>query len=158
MAETSVRLGLPLLVPGQGQKDVTHNEALAVLDMLVQPVAQSRELSVPPTSPEVGHCWLAPQDATGAWSGREGQLACWTAGGWRYAAPSDGWQIWLVDEAVLVRRHLGEWNPVASWAVSGEAIPVPNGGAVVDVEARLAIEALLGRLSAMGLMEASAVE
>ena len=34
------RLKLPLLYSGQAQKEVTHNEALNLLDVLVNPVAQ----------------------------------------------------------------------------------------------------------------------
>lgn len=158
MVQTSARLGLPLLVPGQGQKDVTHNEALAALDMLVQPVAQSRGLSVPPVSPEVGRCWLVPEDASGAWGGREGQFACWTAGGWRYAEPSEGWHVWVIDETIMVRRQLGEWAQVAPLAIPGQAVPMPDGGTVVDVEARIAIETLLARLSNMGLLAPSTAE
>ena len=32
------RFGLPLLAPGQAAKELTHNEALSLLDLLVQPV------------------------------------------------------------------------------------------------------------------------
>jgi len=34
------RLALPLLAVAQAQKEVTHNEALALLDLLVQPAAK----------------------------------------------------------------------------------------------------------------------
>lgn len=158
MAETTTRLSLPLLVPGQGQKDITHNEALVVLDMLVQPVAQSRVVAAPPHSPEQGICWLIPDEATGVWAGKGGQLACWMEGGWHYATASEGWAIWLIDEEVAVRRLHGQWQRVAPWAAPSAAIPVPAGGAIVDAEARLAIETLLSRLSALGLMEGAEAE
>ena len=40
MPELSANLSLPLLMPAQAQKHVTHNEALQVLDALVQLVVQ----------------------------------------------------------------------------------------------------------------------
>ena len=36
MSESTARLALPLIAPGQAQKEVSHNEALAALDLLVQ--------------------------------------------------------------------------------------------------------------------------
>lgn len=158
MAETTTRLGLPLLVPGQGQKDMTHNEALGALDMLVQPVLQSRAILAPPSSPEQGDCWLIPDAASGAWSDRVGQLACWTAGGWRFMTASEGWAFWIIDEDVVVRKRQGEWQRSAPWSVPSTAIPAPVGGTVVDNNARLAIVKLLGHLSALGLIGASQAE
>lgn len=34
--ETTARLGLPLLAPGQAQKELFHNEALALVDAATQ--------------------------------------------------------------------------------------------------------------------------
>ena len=36
--ETTARLTLPFLQSGQAQKELTHNEALTLLDIAVQPV------------------------------------------------------------------------------------------------------------------------
>lgn len=36
LSETTPRLALPYLMPAQAQKHVTHNEALRMLDALVQ--------------------------------------------------------------------------------------------------------------------------
>ena len=40
--ETTNRLGLPLLIPGQSQKETVHNEALLALDTLVGALSRSR--------------------------------------------------------------------------------------------------------------------
>ena len=34
--ETTPRLKMPMIVPGQAQKELSHNDALATLDLLVQ--------------------------------------------------------------------------------------------------------------------------
>ena len=149
MSELSARLRLPLLVPGQGQKDVTHNEAIVALDMLVQPVVQSAALAVPPTDAEEGTCWLIPEGAHGAWAGRRSEIACWTAGGWRFINPSEGWAVWVVDAARMARLVAGEWGMVVA---PGAPVVLPVGGDVVDAEARQVIDSLIQRLAAGGLI------
>ncbi len=40
--ETTARLGLPLLATGQAQKETTHNEALALIDLAPHPHGPAR--------------------------------------------------------------------------------------------------------------------
>jgi hypothetical protein len=56
MSTTTALQLLPLIEPSQAQKHVTHNEALAVLDVLVQTTATSRSLTAPPTAVVAGAC------------------------------------------------------------------------------------------------------
>jgi hypothetical protein len=44
---------LPLVQPGQAQKEMVHNEAIARIDLIVQAVALA-SLDTPPTAPESG--------------------------------------------------------------------------------------------------------
>ena len=150
----SARLGLPLLVPGQGQKDITHNEALLTLDMLVQPAVTSATLAAPPAEPPVGACWLVPAGAAGAWSGRDGCVAMWSSGGWRFAIPAEGWTTWVSDTAVAVRREGGGWVPVRGFPDPAPSVVEPAGGAVIDIEARNAIASILASLTGLGLLGA----
>lgn len=70
--ETSVRLGLPLLQTGQAQKEMTHNEALTLLDFAVQPVVEAVGVDTPPAAPAPGACWVVgPTPQRGL--GRAGQ-------------------------------------------------------------------------------------
>lgn len=48
----SQRLGFPMLAAGQAQKELTHNEALLLLDALVQGCSPSEPANDPPQSPE----------------------------------------------------------------------------------------------------------
>jgi hypothetical protein len=52
------RLKLPLLYSGQAQKEVTHNEALNLLDVLVNPVAQEININSPPTDLKIGKLYV----------------------------------------------------------------------------------------------------
>jgi hypothetical protein len=64
------RLGLPLLAAGQAQKELTHNEALSLLDVAVGRAAESAGLVTPPALPEPGQCWIVASGGTGHWEDR----------------------------------------------------------------------------------------
>lgn len=162
--DISPRLGLPFLVSGQSQKEITHNEALQALDALVQPVAQSADLSTPPVSPLAGQCWVVAAGASGLWSGREGQMAQWTGGGWRYTIPAEGWRCHVIDRNVTIRHDGVDWLEESAREdglyISGmrvvtaqqSSIDNPAGGAVADSEARATIGAILTVLRSHGLI------
>jgi hypothetical protein len=161
--EASARLSLPFLSSGQAQKEVTHNEALQRLDLLVQPVALSASVSTPPLSPDEGACWIVGPSPDGGWAGHAGDIAQWTAGGWRFAQPLAGWECHVLDRAGTMRFDGSQWRDgavradglyVAGVRVVGaqqDAIAAPSGGTVVDGEARAAITAILDTLQAHGL-------
>lgn len=110
MNEMTTRFDLPLLVAGQGQKDITHNEALLLIDMLLHPSVESRALASPPANPTGGQCWLIPTGATGAWEGSTDAMAAWTAGGWRFIPAREGMTLWVRDEQLSCRYFAGQWN------------------------------------------------
>ena len=139
------RFALPLLAVAQAQKEVTHNEALALLDALVHAAIEAGPLATPPANPAVGQCWIVDAGATGAWSGEENAIAIWTAGGWRFAAPRAGVQVTRLADGARLRFEGGEWTAPAT-------IGAPAGGATVDSEARSAIAALILNLAAQGLL------
>src|SRR5688572_24198881 len=87
--DQTARFALPYLAPGQLQKELFHNEALQRVDMLLCPVVEGPPAASPPVSPTAGSCYLVGSGASGAWAGNDGALACFTEGGWRFAAPTD---------------------------------------------------------------------
>jgi hypothetical protein len=137
----TARHALPNLFLGQAQKEVTHNEALARIDALLHPVVEAELATAPPglTLADDGHCWLIAAAATGPWAGKDKQIARWTGGSWRYLMPVEGMIIW--DVAERKRRFYID----GSWVAPG-AVDSPAGGAVIDVEARAALAALLQHL------------
>jgi len=162
--EASPRLALPFLVPGQAQKEMVHNEALQRIDALAQPVAQSADLAVPPTVPTPGDCWIVAGGATGAWAGHAGDIAQWTAGGWRFLQPAEGWRCHVSDRSAAMRHDGTTWvnETVRSDGiyVDGDKvvgsrmadIDPPVGGTVVDNEGRAVINELLTALRTHGLI------
>lgn len=103
-------LGLPYLAAAQAQKHVTHNEALSLLDGLVQGGVKSRQLASPPASPANGDRYVVAANATGAWAGADGKLAFFCDGDWRLLAPREGWRLWVDDEDMLIAFDGAGWR------------------------------------------------
>ncbi len=113
---TTPKLQMPELVVGQAGKELTHNQALAVLDQLAQAVVVDKDLASPPGSPANGSMYIVAVGATGAWLGQSGKLAYWltTVAAWTFITPEDGWLVWVADEAKRYERLSGSWSLVAS--------------------------------------------
>lgn len=112
MMPTTPLLDLPLIVANQAQKHITHNEALLMLDGLVQLAVESATRTTPPPNPAVGERHLVPTGATGEWAGHEGSIAAWRDGAWTFHAAVTGWRCWVEDEGRLVVRQGGNWETV----------------------------------------------
>ena len=110
MSETSPLLSLPYIQPAQAQKHVTHNEALRLLDALVQLAVQSRSQSAPPVDPADGARFIVASGATGDWAGQDGTVALNAGGAWLFLQPDTGWQAWVADEAQAVVWQDGVWQ------------------------------------------------
>ncbi|WMT91160.1 DUF2793 domain-containing protein [Pelagibacterium sp. H642] len=111
MSETE-RLGLPLIAPEQAQKHVTHNEAVLLLDALVQLRLDGLAETVPPEEPAGAVTYAIGAGATGVWQGRDGEVAAWTEGGWRFATPAEGWLAWDKGAGRAVVFRAGGWRPL----------------------------------------------
>ena len=63
-----------------------------LLDVMLGTVIESMTESAPPPSGNVvvGDMFIVADNATGAWEGREGQIAALTSTGWRFVVPVDG--------------------------------------------------------------------
>ena len=162
--DTTERAKLPLLAAGQAQKEEWHNESLLRLDLLTSGVVEA-ELADPPLSQQAGVLYLVAAAGTGAWAGRDGSLAGWTVGGWRFVAPFEGLRLTDRASGVEWRRTGSAWERgrvraeevlVAGQKVVGEraaAIASPSGGSVIDAEARACINFILSALRGHGLVE-----
>lgn len=100
MTET-VNLGLPFIEGGQAQKHVTHNDALRILDTVVQIAVTDMVRTAPPVSPAEGDRYVVASGATGAWAGRVNAIAVWQDGAWAFTAPKAGWCLWSIADASI---------------------------------------------------------
>ncbi|WP_428628675.1 DUF2793 domain-containing protein [Sphingopyxis sp.] len=139
------RFALPLLGVAQAQKEVTHNEALTLIDALVHAAVEAGPLSDPPVAPVPGQCWLVGAAATGDWGGQAQAIAIWTVGGWRFVAPRAGTTVMRVADGTRLRFDGEEWAAPAT-------IGPPSGGSTIDVEARSTLATLILHLEAHGLL------
>jgi hypothetical protein len=162
--ESTDRLSLPLLMPGQAQKEVWHNEALEILDVLVGGAVEDGPSNDPPASPVAGNAYLIGNSPTGDWSGFANAVAAYGNSGWRFLAPVDGMQLFVKSPGTVALYRSGAWETGILRGTSlvidglqvvgarGGAVADPSGGAVVDAEARLAIGQMLAVLRQHGLI------
>lgn len=165
MSEATPRHNLPYIIPGQAQKEMTHNEALALLDALVGASVVSAGTDNLPGSPMPGQCWIVGSAPTAEWVGHDDELACWTEGGWRFLTPRTGTRVWVEDQHLWAERTGDGWiigEVVGQRLVVGgdqvvgprlSSIAMPTGGAIQDVEVRSALSDVIARLQAHGLID-----
>jgi HK97 family phage major capsid protein len=157
-AETSI------LRDPYSKKPYVYFYATLLLDLLVQPAAAAAPSNDPPTQPTPGSLHICGSAPTGAWSGKAHALALATEAGWRFLMPFEGQRITMLGSG-LERVFLeGAWSlgvvratevRIADKAVVSAqqpAIDAASGGAIVDLEARRALDAVLGALRAHGLI------
>lgn len=164
MSDTTSRLKLPTIRAGQAQKELSHNEALALIDLLVHPAVAGFAVNAPPATVAAGDTWVVGTAPTGAWAGRANQLAGWTEGGWRFVMPIEGMMVWLLQSTVTARFSGGSWVAgdvaanrlvIAGNGVVGArqaAIAAPSGGSLIDAQARATLASILAALRSHGLI------
>jgi hypothetical protein len=166
MSQATPRHSLPYIFAGQAQKELTHNEALILLDALAGASAVSASLNIPPTNPAPGQCWILGSAPAAEWTGQEHALACWTESGWRFLSSQTGMRVWVEDQQLWAERVAAGWvvgdvlgqrlilggNQIAGPRLA--AVAAPTGGAVQDVEARATLSLVIARLVAHGLISA----
>lgn len=143
--ETS-RFLLPLLAAGQAQKELFHNEALILVDFLLNPVVESIASDPQALNPQTGQSWLVGSDPVSEWSGHQDDIAGWSDNGWIFIRPLEFLEISISASGVSAVYH-------GAWQIP-EVVVDPAGGQVVDVEARYAIDSVLEILRERGFFAA----
>ena len=162
--DVTARLAFPLLVAGQSQKEIFHNEALQRIDACIAASVATPGTAAPPATPVAGDSYLVAAGATGVWAGQGGSIAVFGDGGWRFIAPREGLRVWVVSLGVDAVFRAGVWdvgglrgsrvsiNGVGVVGAQQAAIADPAGGATVDSQARAALAQALAALRAHGLI------
>lgn len=139
------------------QPSVPVNDAMQVLDALVRPggIVQSTTETAPPTttSGDVGKRWIIGVSATGAWAGKDGQIAlCTAAGLWRYFTPAEGWQAYSIADAADVRYDGEAWVAGGGSGDAGSAADVTydnTASGLTAEDAQAAIDELAAEIAAI---------
>lgn len=116
----TVHLGMPFIEGSQAQKHVTHNEALRILDAVVQIGVLNADQTIPPLTPADGDRHIVASGATGAWAGYADAVAVYEDGVWRFLTPKLGWCAWSdADGALLVYDGAAWINVAGAGTMSG---------------------------------------
>ena len=107
--EETTNLKLPLLVPNQSQKEITHNEALVILDNLVNNGVKDKDLTTPPENPSQNDLYIVGVGASGEWEGKDNQLAFYD-NGWRFCQARQGTKYWVNDENCIYVFNMTSWS------------------------------------------------
>ena len=162
--DSSPRLSLPFLSPGQAQKELYHNEALQILDSVTAAAVEEPPRNDPPDPPVVDTGFLVGTSPTGDWIGHASALATYTAAGWRFVAPIEGMEAWVKSASVSATFTQGAWQVGTLFgskvAIDGIQVVGPQassiadsaGGTTVDSEARAVISSILTALRQHGLI------
>jgi hypothetical protein len=167
MPNTSPRLNLPYILQSQAQKEVTHNNALNLLDALTRPVIKSINVNTPPGTPTAGDCHIVGSSPTGAFSGQTNKLAYYSGNGWVFSTPfkwldvvneeddtryifnGTAWvQFGLLmrDAGDFLRISHMEEETILSGATTSSTITIPNRAIVMAVNCRVT-QAITGATS-----------
>jgi len=123
---TSPDLGLPFIAAGQAQPEVTHNEALLLLQAMTNGVID-RGVNTPAVGPTIGDSYIIGAAPTGVWAGRANCVAIWSGTAWDFipgetsagtpitmGARQEGMRIWVRDENTLYVWTGSAWLNFAS--------------------------------------------
>ena len=106
--EETTNLKLPLLVPNQSQKEITHNEALIIIDNILQNGIIDKDLIIPPENPNTNDMYIVGEGAIDKWEGKDNYLVFYD-NGWRFIEPREGFTFWVNDEDKVYIYNGSKW-------------------------------------------------
>lgn len=83
---------------------------------------KDKDLATPPTTPAAGDRYIVKATATGAWIGKENNIAEWNGTAWVFYVPSEGWTLYVDDEDKQYSFN------GTGWAISGAGLQTITAG------------------------------
>ncbi|MGI9350753.1 MAG: DUF2793 domain-containing protein [Rhizobiaceae bacterium] len=114
MSEITHHLELPYIMPSQAQKHVTHNEALRMLDAIVQLSVLAVGTNDAPLSPADGERYVIGDTPVSPWDEKSNQIAAFIDGAWMYFQPVEGWLTWNQANSEMLVYSGETWQPIES--------------------------------------------
>ncbi|HSH41353.1 MAG TPA: DUF2793 domain-containing protein [Arenicellales bacterium] len=120
---TTPDIGIPYIAGQQARPEITHNEALALLQAMANGVI-SRGVNTPPAGspgPQEGDAYIVGNAPTGDWAGRADRIAVYYGGEWRFVpGDADDGQPLPMDERVAgLRVWVRDENALRVWRPAG---------------------------------------
>ena len=126
---TSAILGIPYISSQQAQPDVTHNQGITLLQIMLSGGAITIGDNTPPASPVEGDVYVAGPAPTGVWAGRANTIAGFFLSQWLFLPGDDsngtpiemgpdqeGFMIWSkFDDALFVWTDEGASPGIINW-------------------------------------------
>lgn len=102
---------LPYLSVNQANKEIKHNQALAIIDVGMQLRVIDKDDAAPPGSPSDGDTYIVAPAATGLWTGQTFNLALWfdEIGEWIFITPKSGFRAYVIDEGIFYQFNGSDW-------------------------------------------------
>jgi hypothetical protein len=127
---TTHKLKLPLIHSGQAQKEITHNEALCLLDVLINTVIQDIFVNKPPLEAALGELYIIGENPIAEFANHPNKIAQKLESGWRFiTAPK--WLIATIDQggsrytySGKIWLKLSESNPAAFASAALPQVPI----------------------------------
>ena len=134
----SARANLPLLAPNQRSKELTHNEALTMLEGITVGAVAAMNVPTPPGSPAEGLTVVVGANPTGVFVAHTNAIAHFYNNSWKFYNPQAGW---------LVRSIQNNFDP---YIFNGTAWVLAKGGGNADTLAGQSPSFYLNRASHEG--------
>lgn len=100
---------LPLIHSGQAQKEITHNEALLLLDVLINPVAVDVWVSSPPKQAKEGELYVIAEKAENKFEKHQNEIALKLKNSWRFLKPRKWIQVTHDKDGSIYRFDGKSW-------------------------------------------------
>lgn len=116
MTDTPI-LVLPELASAQAIPEAIVNENTRWLEFFAAGArVLDRDLTAPPGSPADGDGYLVAASATGAWAGRDGDIALRISTAWAFKEAVAGMILYVDDEDIGIRYNGASWDTIATGA------------------------------------------
>jgi hypothetical protein len=148
---TSANLGIPYIASNQSQPEVTHNDAIVMIQVLLARGVLQRGLNTPPSTPSNGDAYIVGTSPTGIWAGKANVIAAYYQDQWYYVPgfDSNGTQLTMGSDQIGLMVYSRPdadfyiWNEEGSPSIF-DWRPTGLGGATVGVDVEDEGAAILG--------------
>ena len=129
--ENTAKLSLPYLLMQQAEKEVTHNEALDILDFFAASTFISI-LNSPPSSPANGDTYVIGDTPSDLWAGNAKKIAYYNENKWLFITPFEGLKLVKTSgEKTEYIYDSGLWKEYSS-GTGGTTTETATGNSIIN--------------------------